>query len=53
VVVYEWLQMQESDLYCDGIFKHMPRCKKCISVLRDYILKMRILGAINELHVIL
>ena len=51
MAVYEWQQMQEPDLYHDRNFKRMPRCKKCISVLRDYILQMRILGAINELHV--
>jgi len=53
VAVYEWLQMQKPDLYHDRIFKLMPRCKKCVSVLRDYILQMRILGPINEPHVIL
>jgi hypothetical protein len=45
--------MQEPDLYHDRIFKCMPRCEKYINVFRDYILKMRIAGAINDLHVIL
>jgi len=40
--VCEWLQMQEPHFYYDRIFKCLPRCKKCISVLRDYILQMRI-----------
>jgi len=53
VAVYEWLQMQEPDLYHYRIFKCMPRCKKCISVFRDYILQMKVLGAISELLVIL
>ena len=46
-------QLSTAYFHHDRIFKLMPRCKKCVSVLRDYILQMRILGPINEPHVIL
>jgi hypothetical protein len=35
MAVCEWLKMEELDLYCDRIFKFVPRWDKCISVFRD------------------
>jgi pentatricopeptide repeat protein len=29
MAVSAWLRMQESDFYCNGIFKVVPRCNKC------------------------
>jgi hypothetical protein len=37
--VCEWLQMQEPNFCCSGIFKLMPRRDKCINVLRGYVEK--------------
>jgi hypothetical protein len=36
MAVRDWLGMQQPDFYRDGIFKLVPRCDKCISVLGDY-----------------
>jgi hypothetical protein len=39
--------------YCEKIFKLMPRCDKCISILRDYFEKLWYFSGINELHLTL
>jgi hypothetical protein len=39
MAVGEWLQMQDPDFFCDGIFKLVPRCVKVINVLGDYVEK--------------
>jgi len=48
MAVCEWLRMQESDCYCNGFFKVVPRCNKCIYVLTDFAEKYRCFGGINE-----
>jgi hypothetical protein len=36
MAVGEWVQMHEPDLYCNGIFKLMPKCDKCINTFKEY-----------------
>jgi hypothetical protein len=47
MTVYEELQMQEPHLYGDGIFKPIPRWKKCAQELLQ---KYRYFSGINEQH---
>jgi hypothetical protein len=35
MAVHEWLEMQETDLYCDVMFELMPLRLICKTVLRD------------------
>jgi hypothetical protein len=35
MTVSEWLQMQEPDLYRDGVFKLVLRWDRCINVLGE------------------
>jgi hypothetical protein len=37
--VSEWLRMQESNFYRDGIFEVVPRLDNCINVLGDFVEK--------------
>jgi hypothetical protein len=39
----EWLRLQVTDLYREGIFKLKPRLKICITPLGDYVAKTMIL----------
>ena len=39
----QWLRLQMTDLYREGLFKLMPRLKKCITLLEDYVTKTMIL----------
>jgi hypothetical protein len=35
----EWLRIQQSGSYGDGIFKPVPRADNCINMLRGYVTK--------------
>ena len=35
VAVCGWLRMQDRDLYRDRIFKLVPRCNRCVSLLTE------------------
>jgi hypothetical protein len=39
IVVRKWLKIQEHDLHCDGILKHLPRWNTCVNMLLDHVEK--------------
>ena len=53
MAVCDWVWMQEPSVFCDGIFKHVPRWNKCVIVLGDYCGKEWYLTEMNELHLVL
>jgi len=36
MAIYEWLRIQESDFYPDGIFNLLPMRDNCITVFGNY-----------------